>query len=278
MLTAHSACRSIPLVLGVALAACGAAPRNEPAPIPSAVSAAPPICPPAAGSARDEASNAPSEDVAALIKRQSQEFSDASATNDIATLGRYLDDNVVFINEDGAIATKKDLTSDPTPVPKKGSNTLVQSDFAVQVHGNVAVTSFTDNSTQQFHGQTLHASFLSTEVWLKEADGWRMISSQTLAVPDDPPAVTLPTKVLDEYAGNYQAGPDFVLKIARSGDELTGVVGAGKPYPIKAELRDVLFTPGQPRTRRIVLRDAKGKVTGLRVRREGHDIELKRVG
>ena len=50
------------------------------------------------------------EDVAALIKRQSQEFSDASAAGDSAAFDRLLDDSVVFMNETGVIATKRDCS------------------------------------------------------------------------------------------------------------------------------------------------------------------------
>jgi ketosteroid isomerase-like protein len=217
------------------------------------------------------------EDVAALIKRQSQEFSDASASGDGKRLAMYLDDNVVFMNESGEIASKQDLAS-TTPGPKGVSNHLVQTDVVVQVHGNVAVTSFTDDSTVQFHGQTTHAKYRSTEVWMKKKAGWLMISSQTTAIPADPPAIKLPGKALEEYVGTYKAGNDFVIKIARSGDELTGSANGGKPYPIKVEMPDVLFTPGQPRIRRIFQRDAHGKITAFVARRDGHDITLTRVG
>lgn len=40
----------------------------------------------------------------------------------------------------------------------------------------------------------------------------------------------------------------------------------------------MLFTPGQPRLRKIIQRDARGKVTGFVSRREGHDLVFKRVG
>ncbi|MEI9931079.1 MAG: hypothetical protein WDM89_11170 [Rhizomicrobium sp.] len=41
---------------------------------------------------------------------------------------------------------------------------------------------------------------------------------------------------------------------------------------IKAEIADVLFTPGAPRTRKIFQRDAKGNVTGFLSRREERDL------
>jgi ketosteroid isomerase-like protein len=217
------------------------------------------------------------DDVAALIKRQSQEFSDASASGDAKVLGKYLDDRVVFMNEGGDMPTKKDIVDSAQPPANGMSNKLTQEDFKVEVHGNVAVTSFTDVSTVQFHGQTLHAKYLSTEVWLRESAGWKMISSQTMAAQDDPAAATLPASALDEYVGTYQVGSDFNYRIERSGDGLVGTAQGGQPVVLKAELRDVLFTPGQPRIRRIFQRDDHGKIAGFISRREGHDIVFKRV-
>src|SRR6185312_15485000 len=220
------------------------------------------------------AAHAHAEEAAALIKRLSQEFSDASASGDAKVLGKLLDDRVVFMNEGGDMPSKKDIVDGAQPVPAGTSHKLEQTDFKIELHGNVAVTSFTDVSTLDFHGQTLHSRYLSTEVWLKESGGWKMISSQTMAAQDDPPAVSLPEKVLDEYAGTYRAGADFTYRIERHGNELTGTAQGAQPVALKAELRDVLFTPGQPRTRRIFQRDTHGKVTGFVSRREGHDLVL----
>ncbi|WP_168170885.1 nuclear transport factor 2 family protein [Rhodanobacter sp. C01] len=218
------------------------------------------------------------EDVAALIKRQSQEFSDASAIGNAAVFDRYLDDRVTFMNEDGSVSSKHDILTSAGPPPKGMSNHLVQTDFNVEVYGTVAVTRFTDQSTVTMAGQVSHANYRSTEVWLKEAAGWRMISSQTIAVPQDPPAIALPVAVLDEYVGTYKAGPDVTLVISRQGNELADALNGGKPRIMKAEARDVLFTPGQPRLRKIVQRDANGRVVGIISRRDGHDaLVLKRT-
>lgn len=218
------------------------------------------------------------EDVATKIKRQSQEFSDASASGDTKTLARYLDDRVVFINEGGDIASKKDITT-PGPAAQKGfSNKLVQTDFHIEVHGNVAVTSFTDNATMHFGDQTITPRFRSTEVWLDEGDAWRMISSQTVALSDDPPAKPLTPSELDEYVGTYKATPDFTVAITRQGSQLFSATNGAKPAPLMAEVRDVLFTPGQPRTRRVFDRDRNGKVSGFSSRREGHGFEFRKVG
>ena len=46
--------------------------------------------------------------------------------------------------------------------------------------------------------------------------------------------------------------------------------------PLQVEVRDVLFVAGQPRTRKIFQRDAKGAVAGFVDRREGEDLVFKR--
>ncbi len=222
--------------------------------------------------------SAHADDVAKLIERQSQEFSDASASGDAKTIAKYLDDRVIFMNETGDISDKKSIIDSTTPTPPTIKRKLTQSDFKVVVHGDVAVTSFADNLDQTLFGQTQKIKYLSTEVWKKERGDWRMISSQTMTSPDDPKTVTLPAQTLDEYVGTYEAASDYTFKIARSGDELTGSVNGGKSFAIKAELRDVLVTPGQPTLRRIMQRDENGKVIGFISRREGHDLVLKRVG
>ena len=215
------------------------------------------------------ASASAAQNDAALLKRQSQEFSDASASGNAAVLDRTLDDRVTFINEAGIVSTKKDLVAGAGPQPKGVHFNLTQTDWAVQLYGSVAVTSFTDVQSGEAHGQPLHAKFRSTEVWLKEGAAWRMISSQTIALPDDPPSVVLPAKTLDEYAGTYRGGPDFAMTIARGGDGLTASIGGDPPSVLKAELRDVFFTPGQPRVRKIFQRDASGTITGFVSRHEG---------
>ncbi|WP_458789087.1 nuclear transport factor 2 family protein [Dyella jiangningensis] len=218
------------------------------------------------------------DDVATLIRRQSQEFSDASASNDTATLAKYLDDRVIFINEGGDIATKKDIVTPGPAGPKNVSNHLVQTDFNIEIHGNVAVTSFTDNATVKVGEQTMMPRFRSTEVWLNEGDAWRMISSQTVALSDDPPSHALNAIEMDQYVGTYEAAPGLSVAITRQGNQLFSATNGAKPTPLLAEVRDVLFTPGQPRARRVFERDDHGKVTGFYSRREGHGVEFRRVG
>jgi hypothetical protein len=99
-----------------------------------------------------------------------------------------------------------------------------------------------------------------------------------LAVLKDPPAVTLDRATMCGYNGRYAMTDNIVATIQCSGDSLV-VKREGRPErTFRAELRDVFFEPGQPRTRRIFRRDAEGRVTGFVDRREARDLTWKRTG
>jgi ketosteroid isomerase-like protein len=209
----------------------------------------------------------------AIVERLSREFSDASAAGDGKTLGNSVDDRVIFMNETGEIATKKDL-AESRPPPAGVVNRLVQSDVRIEMHGDTAVTSFTDNLTQHAHGAVRTASFLSTEVWQKTDGRWLLISSQTMTKPKEPAAATLKPAELDDYVGTYSANGTTV-KIERKDSALASSTNGAEATTLEMEARDVAFTPGQPRLRRVFIRDG-GKVTGFLSIRESGDVFFKR--
>ncbi len=216
-----------------------------------------------------------------LIKRQTQEFSEAGQVGDFATMAKYLDPDVVFMNETGEVATKADLVGGehPPPGPKPADRTIEVTEWQLrpQGHGQTATATFVDVLTLDFHGQSVVYKFRSTETWAKRKDGWKMIASQTMNVQKDPASVALPADALDSYVGVYEVDPGYKVEIRRDGDGLVASANGGAPVPLKAELRDLLFVPGMPNARRLFERDPAGRVTGYISRRDGTDIVLKKV-
>lgn len=220
---------------------------------------------------------AAAENVSALLKAKTQAFSVAGQRGDAAVMDALLDPDVVFFNEGGDRSTKQDMVSGATPPPKGVTNTITVTDWRCQTYGDVAVTSFVDELAQDFHGQALHAKFRSVETWRKSAGQWRMIGSETIELYDDPTPVALSAATLDEYVGVYQAAPELRLTFTRDGDRLLASLNGGPATRQLAEVKDVLFTPGRARVRKVFQRDAAGAVVGLAYRRDGHDIFLKRL-
>jgi ketosteroid isomerase-like protein len=214
--------------------------------------------------------------LSALLKKQTQAFSEAGQKGDAAALAQYLDDDVVFTNETGAIVTKRQLVDGATPNPSP--RPIQVTNWALRRQGNVATSTFIDEVTAKFETQTLVLRFQSTETWAKRQGGWKMIASHTMNVQRDPAAITLPAVALDEYVGTYQVDPSLVTKIARDGDHLVSATNGGTPAPLAVEIKDVLFTPGVPNLRRIFERDAVGSIIGYISRRDGADLIVKKIG
>lgn len=214
-----------------------------------------------------------------LLLKQTQDFSDAGQAGDTATMARYLDDKVVFMNETGQIVGKQDMVGgEQSPPHKPTDRSIKTTEFKLtQQRPDLATATFVDVLTQDFHGQTLVYRYRSTETWAKEADGWKIIASQTMYAPQDPKAVSLPAADLDAYAGTYEVDPSYKVVIRRDGDGLTAAANGGAPTALKAEVRDVLFVPGAPNGRRIFQRDAAGHVIGYVSRRDGTDVVLRKV-
>jgi Domain of unknown function (DUF4440) len=217
------------------------------------------------------------DDVSSVLRQKTQEFSDAGQRGDGAVMERMLADRVIFFNEGGDVATKKDIVSSATgPAPGVDIKMTV-TDWNCESHGNVAVTSFIDDQVVNDHGEIMHARYRSVETWLSADGDWRMIGSETIALHDDPVTVTLPTEVLDEYVGSYQAASGSRFTFSRAENNLLASLNEGPTTVQSAEVRDVFFTPGRARFRKVFQRDGNGHVIAFAYRREGHDTIYKRL-
>ena len=215
--------------------------------------------------------------VPALLQRQSQELADALGTGAAAVWEKYLDPDVRYVDETGEIQRTKALVDDVKPSPAGISGTIKILDYDAAVHGDTAFATYVNDENEDYHGAKLHCQYRTTETWVKRPEGWRLIGAQVLAMRTDPPAVALTADRRGEYAGRYALAPDLVYEIRVDGDALQGQQTGRKPEALKAEAPDVLFVPGKPRYRYVMLRDAQGRITALAQRREAWDIVWKRI-
>ena len=74
------------------------------------------------------------EDVAKVLKAQTQALLDAVSNGDLRVWDRYLDPRVLYLSEDGTRKSKTDLLKEITPLPKGISGTITVSNFEVRVH------------------------------------------------------------------------------------------------------------------------------------------------
>ncbi|WP_158751994.1 nuclear transport factor 2 family protein [Acidobacterium sp. S8] len=217
------------------------------------------------------------EDVTQTLRAKDQALLDAIAPGNVKVWDEALASGAVYVDENGVIIDRAAFLKQLTPLPAGASGTLVISSYQATLHGAVATVIHTDDETENYHGQTLKAQYLSTETWQKTQNDWKLLQVHTYAVLKDPPTQKLSENELDTYVGRYSAG-DLVYTLHLEGDRLIGQRGGGPPVEWNAELRDVFFITGDPRIRRIFQRDASGKITGFVDRRESWDLVWKKTG
>ena len=215
-------------------------------------------------------------DDCAAMKAKTQAMMDALVPGDKKPWLAALDRHFTMIDETGAISNYKQSIDQVRPLPKGLSGNIAVTEWTCMLFGGGAVSTHLVDEHENFHGQKLHALYRSTGTWLKENGNWKLVAMQTIALRQDPPSVELPGALTDSYVGRYRAGPDYIYTITKKDGRLYGATNDAKPVEIKAEIADVLFTPGQPRTRKIFQRDAAGRVTGFFSRREERDVVFAR--
>ena len=213
------------------------------------------------------------QDGCSFLHKQTQAFSDAGQRGDGAAIGKLLDSNVIFFNERGDKATRADMAGATPPAAGTPIHTIATTDWDCHVYGDVAVTSFIDVLDP---GSPTELKFRSVETWRKVAGDWKMIGSETLTLVQDPDAVVLESKTLDEYAGSYEAA-NMKFTFVHKGGELLASLNGGAESAQKAQSRDIFFTPGRGSTPKVFQRGEDGKITGFIYLRGRNSIVFKRV-
>ena len=208
----------------------------------------------------------------AELRRMTQEMLDAIAPGHAEVWDRYTDERLIHVDEIGTVRTKRELLAELTPLPPGLTGRITVDRFKVEVHDPVAVVAHEDQESLDYHGQALRSRFRSTDTWLRTPEGWRLIAQQTSAVLKDPPAATLTTEQLCAYNGTYALTKDITTTVRCAEGGLTGERTGRPTVKYVPEVIDVFFVAGQPRTRRIFLRDDQGRVTGFVDRREGEGV------
>ena len=207
-----------------------------------------------------------------FLHKQTQAFSDAGQRGDGTAMGKLLDPNAIFFNETGDKATRADMAGATPPAAGTPIHTITTTDWDCHMYGDVAVTSFIDVLDP---GSPTATKFRSVETWRKAGSDWKMIGSETLTLAQDPDAVVLEAKTLDEYAGSYEAA-NMKFTFVHKGGGLVASLNGGAESAQKAQSRDIFFTPGHGSTPKVFQRGDDGKISGFIYLRGKSSIVFKR--
>ena len=214
----------------------------------------------------------PDSAVASELKRATQELMAAVAAGDWAVWDRYLDDAIVYTAEDGRTLTKAELKEEMKPLPPGYSGSIEIESADVRQYGDTAVVSHEELEKEEVFGQKLVSHYHITDTWIRRGGRWRLVASQVLVRLQDPAPASVDAKVFDAYVGRYDLSPSVAFTVTREGDKLFGQRSGRAKQTLLPETDTVFFTPGAPRTRKLFVRDASGRVDRMIDRRDGRDL------
>jgi hypothetical protein len=105
--------------------------------------------------------------------------------------------------------------------------------YSARLSGDVAAVIHTDDEQEDFRGQHLTAQHLTTETWQRQNGAWKLLLIRTYSVWKALKSMALTPSELDA----------LTYTIKREGDHLVGARAGGQSAVLKAEIRDVFFTP-----------------------------------
>lgn len=213
----------------------------------------------------------------ANIRAKDQAMMDAFATGERAVFDAAFAPEAVYLDENGNLMDRSAFLAQLQPLPAHTSGHIDLANYRFHRFGDVAIVTYMEVETENYHGQILHTNSLTSETWRETPSGWKIAITQTMVIPKDPPEVTLSSNDLAAYSGTYEGGMDLVNKITIQDGKLFSERRGRPGAPLRAELKDVFFIAGQPRTRKIFQRDATGSIVGYVDRREGEDVVWRRV-
>jgi ketosteroid isomerase-like protein len=211
------------------------------------------------------------------LRAKDQAMVDAFVTGDRAVFDAAMAPDAVYLDENGRRMDRAAFLADIKPLPPNISGHIELADYTLSHFGDLATVTFTEVETEDYHGQILHANYLTSETWRNTSSGWKLAMVQTMAVLKDPPEVQLPRRDWAAYTGTYRAAPDLLYEVKIEGGRLVGGLVGDAAAPLHAELKDVFFIAGRPRTRKIFQRNPQGAITGYVDRREGEDVVWTKV-
>jgi hypothetical protein len=212
-----------------------------------------------------------SDDVTAILQQKDQALLDAIAPGDRAVWDKLLSSDFFYADENNRIISRADFLKELVPLPKGSSGNIAIKSYEAHRQGDTVIVIHRDDETEHYFGSELQAQYLMTETWQLFGDQWKLREIHCAAIPVDAPTVALTANEMDQLVGKYQAGT-LQYTIRRDVRRLLGAQPGHEEVELKAETRDVLIIPGQPRSRKVFSRDDHGNVIGFSDRRENHDL------
>ena len=209
--------------------------------------------------AKDEPKLSPTEQEVVDVRIAWMEAYDK---RDFATWSRYVADDCIYIDDDGAVVTKAHVMEQGKRFPREYDYGVNPRDFVVHLYGNTAVLNYRVTAHEQAADTDIVTEHRDTETYIKQNGTWLLIARVLVNIPVNfrkPLAVD--TSVYKDYVGHYQWRPlDEVETVSLKDGKLWSNLGGSEDEALPLSSETFFFRDDLGSV--TFVRDAKGHVTG----------------
>ena len=203
---------------------------------------------------------------------------EAGNRRDSSAWSRYVADDCIFSNDNGALVTKAQIMK-VDKLPAEYDHTENQRDYVVHIRGNTAVMTFRATVHEQFTDSDVVSEIRNTETYIKQNGSWLLIARQWGNLPVNfRKPVAVDASVYKDYVGQYEWRPlDDVENISVKDGRLWTQSGSDPAEEYLPAGRDTFFLKDDLGTATFI-RNAEGHVTGYTYRgADGQEVHVKKI-
>jgi hypothetical protein len=202
---------------------------------------------------------------------------EAAGRRDLVAWSRYVADDCIFSDDDGALVTKAQLAKYLGKLQPEYDRAANPRDFVVHLYGNTAVMNYRVTAHEQFTDTDIISEQRVTETYIKKDRSWLLVARQWENLPVNfRKPVAVDTSAYKDYVGQYEWRPgttdNIIMKDGKLWSEMGGdadecLPASGETFFFKDDLGSISFS-----------RDAGSHVTGYIYHRvDGQEIHAKKV-
>jgi ketosteroid isomerase-like protein len=211
------------------------------------------------------------------LKRLEDEWLGSYRRGDKATFDQIVADDFTGTDESAKVRNKaqeRELLQAP---PASIKTSLTNEDVQVRIYGDAAIVTGRIVVKTQLSGQP-EISFQSrfTDTFLKRQERWQVVARHYSRLPVERTPVKLDPKVYDQYVGQYEVAPNFVLTVTKEGEKLMSQA-TGQPKFELLPVSEVAFFIKGISAVFIFMRGPDGEIERMITVQDGMIITARRV-
>lgn len=211
------------------------------------------------------------------LRRLEDEWLGSYLRGDRATFDRIVTDDFTGTDESARVRNKAEERELIQPPPASIKSSLTNEDVRVRIYGDAAIVTGRIVVKTQLPDQP-EIGFQSrfTDTFLKRQGRWQVAARHYSRLPPERTTVKLDPKVYDDYVGQYELAPNFVLTVTKEGDKLMSQATGQPKFELLPESEIAFFIKGISALL-IFMRGQSGDVNRMITVQDGRIISAKRI-